>query len=29
VANKLLKQSLGVAKSGLCYDPQYRSVLAK
>lgn len=29
VANKLIKQSYGVAKSGLMYDPNYRSVLVR
>ncbi len=27
VSNKLLKQSLAIAKSGVCYDPNFRSVL--
>lgn len=27
VANKLLKQTLAIAKSGVSYDPEYRSVL--
>ena len=27
VANKLLKQSFAIAKSGICYDKNYRSVL--
>ena len=29
VCNKLLKQAFAVAKSGLIYDENYRSVLAK
>lgn len=29
VANKLIKQSYGIAKSGLMYDPNYRSVLIR
>ena len=29
VCNKLLKQAYAVAKSGLIYDENYRSVLAK
>ena len=28
VANKLLKQTLAIAKSGICYDKNYRSILA-
>jgi hypothetical protein len=27
VANKLLKQSLAIAKSGISYDAEYKSVL--
>ena len=27
VTNKLLKQAFAIAKSGICYDPEYRSVL--
>jgi len=27
VTNKLLKQALAIAKSGICYDPEYRSAL--
>jgi len=29
VCNKLLKQAFAVAKSGLPYDEDYRSILAK
>lgn len=28
VCNKLLKQAFGIMKSGLCYDPNYKSTLA-
>ena len=27
VTNKLLKQAFAIAKSGICYDPGYRSLL--
>lgn len=29
VCNKLLKQAFGIMKSGLCYDPNFKSVLAR
>lgn len=29
VCNKLLKQAFGIMKSGLCYDPNFKSVLAQ
>jgi transposase len=29
VANKLVKQAYGIAKSDLAYDPNYKSVLMK
>jgi hypothetical protein len=28
VTNKLLKQAFAIAKSGICYDKNYRNVLA-